>query len=188
MKSKQVAHKAFIVRKNRTVHIMTSLVEKLGIIVGQAFAANDLPEELGRVKVSDRPDLCQFQCNGAMAAAKIARKNPREVAGMVMDALKDRTELSHLDIAGPGFINIDVSDDYLAGHLKEISSDERAGIPRTERGQPSLIMAARMWPRPCMSDICALLLLAIRCAASCRLPAIRHWAMCIWVTGARKWA
>ena len=59
---------------------MTSIAQKLSDIVGKAFEAQWLPAELGLVRVSDRPDLCQFQCNGAMAAAKHAKKNPREVA------------------------------------------------------------------------------------------------------------
>ena len=66
---------------------MTSLIDILSDKVGAAFAALDLPAELGRVTVSDRPDLAQFQCNGAMAAAKVAKKSPREVAQGVIDTL-----------------------------------------------------------------------------------------------------
>ena len=66
---------------------MTSLAGKLSEIVGKAFEEQGLPAELGAVRVSDRPDLCQFQCNGAMAAAKVAKKNPREIAQGLVDLL-----------------------------------------------------------------------------------------------------
>jgi arginyl-tRNA synthetase len=131
---------------------MTSLAEKLGGIVGAAFAAQGLDAALGMVRVSDRPDLAQFQCNGAMAAAKAAKKNPREVAQAVLQELQKchperEAEGSHdnaggsssqvprndskgifskLEIAGPGFININVTDEFIAAHMAE--SDDRFGI------------------------------------------------------------
>ena len=57
---------------------MTSLTEELSAIAAAAFAAEGLPDDLGAVRPSDRPDLSQFQCNGALAAAKIAHANPRQ--------------------------------------------------------------------------------------------------------------
>ncbi|MCB9982988.1 MAG: arginine--tRNA ligase [Rhodospirillales bacterium] len=143
---------------------MTSLAEKLSEIVGAAFAAQGLPVELGAVRVSDRPDLCQFQCNGAMAAAKLARKNPREVAQGVVDVLQkchsDRPEgaeeslvsrenkdpstdarddnekvFQNIEIAGPGFINIDVTDAFIAGQLAAMQADAHAGLAQSGAGQ-----------------------------------------------------
>lgn len=108
---------------------MASLAKELSGIVGQVFEALGLPADLGLVRVSDRPDLCQFQCNGAMAAAKQAKKNPREVAQSVYDALKDNPKLSKVEIAGPGFINIDISDEFLAAHSASIAADTRMGLP-----------------------------------------------------------
>ncbi len=107
---------------------MTSLAEKLSGIVGVAFAANDLPTELGAVRVSDRPDLCQFQCNGAMAAAKLAKKNPRDIATGIVETLSKNDKFAKVEIAGPGFINLDVTDEYLAAHLSESAGGERLGI------------------------------------------------------------
>ena len=66
---------------------MTDLRRALGEAVSAAFAAAGLPPELGRVTASDRPDLADFQCNGALAAAKQAKANPRELAGRVAEAL-----------------------------------------------------------------------------------------------------
>ncbi|MEM8833292.1 MAG: arginine--tRNA ligase [Pseudomonadota bacterium] len=102
---------------------MTSLTTKLSEIVGAVFEAQDLPKELGEVRISDRPDLAQFQCNGAMVAAKIAKTNPREIAQKIVDALQENEVFSKIDIAGPGFINLNLTDDYLANHLKDNEKD-----------------------------------------------------------------
>jgi len=96
---------------------MTSLSAYLTEIVGKAFETHELPAELGAVRVSDRPDLCQFQCNGAMAAAKIAKKNPREIAQTIVETLKSESAFEKIEIAGPGFINLDVTNEFLTGFI-----------------------------------------------------------------------
>ncbi len=107
---------------------MSSLAQKLSNIVGDVFESQGLDRALGAVKVADRPDLAQFQCNGAMAAAKAAGKNPREVAGAVVEALQSQPIFSKLDIAGPGFINISVTDEFLSAHLQENAADAKQGV------------------------------------------------------------
>lgn len=113
---------------------MTSLAQKLSGIVGDVFAAQGLDRALGHVTVSDRADLAQFQCNGAMGAAKAAKKNPREVAGAVVAELQKNPAFSKVDIAGPGFINLNVTDDYLAAYLKDTGADKRAGTEESGKG------------------------------------------------------
>lgn len=107
---------------------MSSLAEKLSEIVGQAFASLGLPAEMGGVRVSDRPDLAQFQCNGAMSAAKQAKKNPREVAQSIVDVLSQNPIFSKIEIAGPGFINLNLTDDFIAAHVNDVVKDTRLGI------------------------------------------------------------
>ncbi|MCK5284018.1 MAG: arginine--tRNA ligase [Alphaproteobacteria bacterium] len=117
---------------------MTSLVEKLSNIVGEAFTSQGFSVELGTVRVSDRPDLCQFQCNGAMAAAKKnngAKKNPREIAQNIIDILCKRDEFSKVEIAGPGFINLDITDEYLSAYLVGSTLDKRFGVNMLFDGQ-----------------------------------------------------
>ena len=106
---------------------MTDLRRSLSEAVAAVFVAQGLPEELGRVTASDRPDLADFQCNGALAAAKVARKPPREIAAAVVDALSGRPELQSVEIAGLGFINMRVSADTLSARAREIAADARAG-------------------------------------------------------------
>jgi len=66
---------------------MTSLASELSRLVGQAFAAEGLSESFGQVQASDRPDLAPFQCNGALAAAKATKSNPRAIAEKIATAL-----------------------------------------------------------------------------------------------------
>ena len=111
---------------------MKDLRRALGEAVSGAFVALDLPAEFGRVTASDRPDLADFQCNGAMAAAKTARKPPREIAIQVVEALKDNPYLAQVEIAGLGFINLRVSNAALANRVNEIAADARAGAGTVE--------------------------------------------------------
>ena len=115
---------------------MIDLKGRLGEAVRAAFAAEGLPEELGRVGVSDRPDLADFQSNGALAAAKAAKANPREIAARVAARLQGEALLASVEIAGPGFVNLKVSEAALTGRIREIAADRRLGaalVPEPRR-------------------------------------------------------
>jgi arginyl-tRNA synthetase len=118
---------------------MTSLSAKLSAIAGAAFAAEGLPPELGIVQVSDRPDLAQFHCNGALPAAKAAKANPRAIAEKIAARLKKDALFSKVEIAGPGFINLDVTDESLATSLGAMAKDTRLGAPETGTGKSVVI-------------------------------------------------
>ncbi len=105
-----------------------SLVSALSELVGAAFVAEGLDEHLGAVVPSQRPELSQFQCNGALAAAKAAGRPPRELAESLAARLADDPRLSQLEIAGPGFLNISVTDEYLAESLAAHDASERLGV------------------------------------------------------------
>jgi arginyl-tRNA synthetase len=94
---------------------MKSLQDYLNCLTEQAFERIGLDKKYGLLKMSDRPDLADFQCNGALAAAKEAKKNPRDIAVAVCENLK--SEDFQTDIAGPGFINIKVSESLLTKFL-----------------------------------------------------------------------
>ncbi|MDX5329781.1 MAG: arginine--tRNA ligase [Caulobacteraceae bacterium] len=118
---------------------MTDLKRGLGEAVSAAFAAAGLSPELGRVTPSDRPDLADFQCNGALAAAKQARRDPREIAAGVVAALATDPRLASVEIAGLGFINMRVSADALSARANEIAADPRAGAARLEAPRRVLV-------------------------------------------------
>ncbi|PZR35181.1 arginine--tRNA ligase [Caulobacter segnis] len=106
---------------------MNDLKRSLSEAASAAFQAAGLPPEFGRVTASDRPDLADFQCNGALAAAKSAKRNPREIAAQVVEILKDDPRLTSVEIAGAGFINLRVSDEALSARAREIAADTRTG-------------------------------------------------------------
>lgn len=118
---------------------MTSLTQTLSGIVGQAFAACGLDAALGQVRISDRPDLAQFQCNGALSAAKQAKKNPRAVAEEVAAKLKEQDEFSLVEIAGPGFINLKITDAFLAQFLRDTAQDKRLNAGDEGQGATVII-------------------------------------------------
>src|SRR5579871_268099 len=96
---------------------MTSLLSELSATAGAAFAAEGLSQHFGQVQVSDRPDLAQFQCNGAMAAAKAAKANPRGIAEKIAARLRADPRFAKVEIAGPGFINLDLTDAALDARM-----------------------------------------------------------------------
>ena len=97
-----------------------SLAAELSRIAGQAFAAEGLSENFGIVQPSDRPDLAQFQCNGALAAAKAAKANPRAIAEKIAARLKADPLFAKVEIAGPGFLNLDLTDAALDARAGQI--------------------------------------------------------------------
>src|SRR5690349_19812774 len=106
---------------------MSDLKTVLGEAVATAFAAEGVPEDLARVTPSDRPDLADFQSNGALAAAKRVGKNPREIANAVAERLRADARLAGVEVAGPGFINLKVADAALAARAGDVAADPRAG-------------------------------------------------------------
>jgi arginyl-tRNA synthetase len=118
---------------------MSDLRSGLSEAAGAAFAALGLPASFGRVTASDRPDLADFQCNGALAAAKAGRRNPREIATAVAAALADHRDIASVEIAGPGFINLRVSQAALSRRTRELAADPRAGAALVETPRKVLV-------------------------------------------------
>jgi len=102
---------------------MTDLKTDLSEAVATAFAAEGVDASLARVTVSDRPDLADFQSNGALAAAKALKANPRELAARVAARLEGDPRLSSIEIAGPGFINFKIADAALAHRAQAVAVD-----------------------------------------------------------------
>tara|TARA_R110002050_G_scaffold70425_2_gene151828 strand:- start:52302 stop:54044 length:1743 start_codon:yes stop_codon:yes gene_type:complete len=108
---------------------MKNLQKYLNSLTEKAFETIGLDKKYGLLKISDRPDLADFQCNGALAAAKEAKKNPREIAQAVCDHLK--SEDYQTEIAGPGFINIKASNSLLTKVLNNF--DGTVSHPSTKK-------------------------------------------------------
>ena len=107
--------------------------------VRNAFKAAELDPDAGRVTDADRPDLADFQCNGALSLAKAAKANPRALAESVASQLKAEPKFKSVDIAGPGFLNFNVSDAALTQRAIELSHDSRCGAPKVAHMRRVLI-------------------------------------------------
>jgi len=118
---------------------MTPLLAELSAIAGRAFAEEGFDPALGATQVSDRPDLAQFQCNGALAAAKFAKAAPRAIAQRVAKRLEEDGLFAKVEVAGPGFINLDVADDALVFRAADMAGDSRLGAPETGQGKRVIV-------------------------------------------------
>lgn len=103
------------------------LENKINEALGKIFAELELATEFAFVKVSDRPDLSDFQCNGALALAKTAHRNPREIAVSIADKLQKCDFCAAVSVDGPGFINIKLKDEFIAENIDNMAADERLG-------------------------------------------------------------
>lgn len=107
---------------------MKKILDAISEEMKKAFAEAGYDEELGKVSLSNRPDLCEYQCNGAMAGAKKYHKAPIMIAGEVAEKLKDSAVFSEVNAVAPGFLNLKVSDEFLCNYLKEMEAAEKFGL------------------------------------------------------------
>ena len=105
-----------------------SVLSELSTAVGAGFGTIGLDPGYGTVLVSNRPDLGQFQCNGALAAARQARRNPRQIAERVVQEIAGDPRLVDLSVAGPGFINLTLTDHAIAGYMDAMMDNPRLGV------------------------------------------------------------
>ena len=140
----------------RTMKTLTELLNKK---LEAAFEKCGYSKELAIVTVSDRPDLCQFQCNGAFGGAKLYHKAPRMIAEDVAAVLREDEDLAKAEIAGAGFINIDISDKLLLDFIEQVYTDEKTGVPQAEKPETIVLdYGDPTWQSRSISVICAPLL------------------------------
>jgi arginyl-tRNA synthetase len=116
-----------------------SLSSHLSRIAGEAFAELGLPAELGETVPSQRPELAQFQVNGAMAAGKALGRAPREIAQAVADRLATHPDMARVEVAGPGFVNITLTDAAIARLAADAASDPYLGFPITDKPENVIV-------------------------------------------------
>jgi len=111
-------------------------MEKFLVLISEemkkGFAQAGYDEELGRVTVSNRPDLCEYQCNGAMAGAKKYRKAPLMIANDVAAQLADSKVFAEVSAVAPGFLNLKLNPDFVASYLKEMAESDKFGLQMPE--------------------------------------------------------
>lgn len=107
---------------------MKKLLELISEEMSAAFKAAGFDADLGAVGVSNRPDLCEFQCNGAMAGAKRYKCAPIEIANKVAENLADSKVFSEVSAVMPGFLNLKLKEEFLVEFLKEMASSDAFGV------------------------------------------------------------
>lgn len=110
---------------------MQSLLDTIQSVLSPVFAELGAPPENGRARLSDRPDLGQFQCNGAMPSASVLRRPPRQIAEEVAAKLRADPRFTEITITDPGFLNLTVTDAMLAEHLAAMRTHAKLGYERT---------------------------------------------------------
>lgn len=106
--------------------------------IRQAFLEAGYEAEYGKVTLSNRPDLCEYQCNGAMAGAKAFRKAPIKIAQEVAERLKDSRWLKEVSVAPPGFLNLTLKEESLAEYLGRMQRED-LGLAQVEEPQTILV-------------------------------------------------
>ena len=116
---------------------MKKLLELITKEFESAFERCGYDAKLGKVGISNRPDLCQYQCNGAMAGAKLYHKAPIMIANDVVEAVGKNSMFSYVEAVKPGFININLNGGFFAEYLNQMKSSEKLG---TENDKPETIV------------------------------------------------
>jgi len=117
---------------------MKKVMELLQEELSAAFEKAGYDKKYGKVALSNRPDLCQYQCNGALAAAKEYHKAPIQMAEEVVGMLGESSTFQEISAQKPGFINMIVADDFLADYANQMASEERFGCE--EAGEKETII------------------------------------------------
>lgn len=107
-----------------------SLEKIINAKLAAVFDELGLNSQFSAVKVSDRPDLSDFQCNGALALAKAEKKNPREIATAIAAKLEQDADFAKVSVDGPGFLNLKITDELIAKVLGDMAADERFGCEK----------------------------------------------------------
>ena len=117
---------------------MKKLIDRITAELETAFSAAGYDKKYGKVTLSNRPDLCEYQCNGAMAGAKEYHSAPIQIAGKVVEQLAGNPAFLQVDAVNPGFINLKLAPAFLREYLKEMAADERLGCEKA--AQPKKII------------------------------------------------
>ena len=117
---------------------MEKILDIISSKMQEAFVAAGYDASFGKVTVSNRPDLCQYQCNGALSAAKQYKCAPIQIANAVAEKL-DSSDFSMIQAVMPGFLNLNLSDAFLANYLEQMRTAEDFGVQKMGEGQTIVV-------------------------------------------------
>lgn len=105
----------------------------------EAFDKAGYERSYGKVTISNRPDLCEFQCNGAMAGAKKYKKAPFIIAEEVAEIVKDSKAFTSVEVVKPGFINLNINEEFLKDYVNNMIEDEALGLEKNDRARSVIV-------------------------------------------------
>lgn len=117
---------------------MKKILDLITAEVKAAFEAGGYEDSYAKVTLSNRPDLCEYQCNGAMAAAKAYKKKPIDIANQVVEHLAGSQVFSEVTAVMPGFINLKLDSGWVADYLNGMAEEPKAGCE--EAAEPMKIV------------------------------------------------
>ncbi len=117
---------------------MKQIIELIEAELEEAFEKAGYDRTLAKVTLSNRPDLCEYQCNGAMAGAKTYKKAPIMIAEDVVNYLKESVCIAEAEAVKPGFINMKLNEEFTAGFLNQMAADANLGLEQAEK--PEMII------------------------------------------------
>ena len=117
---------------------MKKIIDMISKELADGFAGAGYDPSYGKVTLSNRPDLCEYQCNGAMAGAKTYKKAPFMIAEDVAGRIKDRPCFEEVSVVKPGFINLKLNKEYIADYLNKMGEDPALGLDPVEN--PKMIL------------------------------------------------
>lgn len=118
---------------------MKKFLELISEEMEKGFAEAGYEKELGRVTVSNRPDLCEYQCNGAMAGAKKYHKAPLMIANDVAEKLADSSVFAEVSAVAPGFLNLKLRDSFVRNYVEEMDKADKFGLEAPEKAKTIVI-------------------------------------------------
>ena len=117
---------------------MKQIIELIELEIAKAFEQAGYGKELAKVTISNRPDLCEYQCNGAMAGAKTYHKAPIMIAEDVVAHLQGSDCFAKAEAVKPGFTNLNLKEEFVADYVNQMAEDDDLGLEQAEN--PEMIV------------------------------------------------
>ncbi|MEY8338750.1 arginine--tRNA ligase [Lachnospiraceae bacterium 62-35] len=118
---------------------MKKILDLIAAELKPGFEESGYDASYAKVVLSNRPDLCEYQCNGAMAAAKAYRKKPIDIANDVADKASESKIFSEVKAVMPGFINIRIREEWLADYMNKMAASDKLGLEKPEKAETVMV-------------------------------------------------
>ena len=118
---------------------MKKIIDIIADELVNAFIEKGYDGKYGMVTLSNRPDLCEYQCNGALAAAKVYKKSPISIANEIVEIINEKPLFDKVEAIMPGFINININNELLSNYLNDMITAEQFGVNKVEKAKTMVL-------------------------------------------------